>query len=148
MALEVYAHSIRHRLNDVRRSSSELRQRRLRIEGEAQPVGVPSTEAGDVHGRLPQGFTRDAGVADRCAARRRRSLHDGYALAEVGRLRRRLLTGGPGPDDHHVEPIVGSHPNLQNARLGMVNSSPGSGPCGGRRTACAVSDALWVDARE
>jgi hypothetical protein len=41
-------------------------------------------------------------------------LHDGDPLAEVGRLRRRLLTGGAGADDHHVERIFRRHLVLQN----------------------------------
>jgi hypothetical protein len=118
VALEVSAHRIRHRLDHFGRAGSELCDRRLRIECQTQPVHLPSTETGDVQGRLTQCLTWDYGVSDGCSAGRRGALHDGNPLAEVRRLRRGLLTGRPGADYHHVEAIFRRHPNLQNVRAG------------------------------
>ena len=74
--------------------------------GEA--IALPG-QAGEGHHRLPEGLARDRAGVD---ARRRRPaalLDDGDAPAELGRLHRRALAGGPASDADEIEVERGAH---------------------------------------
>jgi hypothetical protein len=69
VALDVAAHRLGHRPDDLVGTTPELRHGRVRVERETHAVDLTPAEAGDVQGSLPQGLGRDPRGADGRAAR-------------------------------------------------------------------------------
>jgi hypothetical protein len=109
VTVEVRRHLVRHRLDDAGCAGSELRDRRLGIQRETEPVHLSPTETGDVQGRFAQRLARDLAGLDHRSARRGGAFDNGHPVPEVGRLRRRLLPGRAGADDDNVESILLPH---------------------------------------
>ena len=79
----------------------EIPQRRALLELDVDAAQVARPKAGEIERRLAQRLERDAGVAHR-AAERRALLDERDPLAEIGRLRGRLLAGDAAADHDQI----------------------------------------------
>src|SRR5262249_26386630 len=102
--VDVCAYLARDRVDDAFCPCPQAVHRERRVEVEAQTlVNVSAAEAREVQRGLAQRLRRHPCVDCARAARARAAIDDGDALAEIRGLRRALLAGGPGADDHEVE---------------------------------------------
>src|SRR3990170_4712638 len=103
VARDVVGRGRGHRLDDVRRPGSEMRDCGARVELKADAVDVSLLEAGHIEGCLTERLGGDTGVAYCRAAGCWLALHDGDAPPEVSGLRRRLFAGRPGANHDQIE---------------------------------------------
>lgn len=111
VSLQVAPDGVAHQRADLGPALLQPFEHHVPVQAQADPVDLLLAGTADVAGRLPQRLARQATGGHRGPAELERALDERHPLAVVGRLRRALLAGRAGPDDHEVE-ALGVHHGL------------------------------------